>query len=135
MTAVIPVGGIVLLLAATPTFAHHSFSMEFDSSQPVTLRGVVTKVEWRNPHTYFYVDVKGGGGKVVNWTFETAGPTGLARSGWHRDSVKVGDEVTVIGYRSRAVSNIASARAVVLMDGHKLMAGSAYDGGPQGNWR
>jgi hypothetical protein len=109
--------------------------MEFDSSQPVTLRGVVTKVEWRNPHTYFYVDVKGTGAKVTNWTFETAGPTGLARSGWHRDSMRVGDEVTVFGYRSRAGANIASAREVVLMDGHKLMAGSAYDGGPRGNWQ
>ena len=133
MTVVIPVGGIVLLLAATPIFAHHSFSMEFDSSQPVNLRGVVTKVEWRNPHTYLYVDVKDGEGKAINWTFETAGPAGLARSGWHRDSVKVGDHVAVFGYRSRAGSNIASARSVVLMDGHRLSAGSAYDGGPRPN--
>jgi hypothetical protein len=133
MTVVIPVGGIVLLLAATPVFAHHSFSTEFDASQPVNLRGVVTKVEWRNPHTYLYVDVKDGEGRVINWTLETAGPAGLARSGWHRDSIKVGDRVTVSGYRSRAVSNIASARLVVLMDGHRLSAGSAYDGGPRPN--
>jgi hypothetical protein len=133
MTAVIPVGGIVLLLAAAPVFAHHSFSMEFDSGQPVTVRGVVTKVEWRNPHTYLYVEVKDGKGKLINWTFETAGPAGLARSGWHRDSVKVGDQVIVSGYRSRAGLNIASARTVVLMDGHKLSAGSAYDGGPRWN--
>jgi hypothetical protein len=133
MTTVIPVGGIVLLLAAAPTFAHHSFSMEFDSRQPVTLRGIVSKVEWRNPHTYLYVEVKGGEGKAVNWTFETAGPAGLARAGWHRDSVKVGDQVIVSGYRSRAGLNIASARTVVLMDGHKLSAGSAYDGGPRWN--
>jgi len=99
MTTVIPMGGIALLLAAAPGFAHHSFSTEFDSGQPVTLRGVVTKVEWRNPHTYLYVDVKNRAGKVINWIFETAGPAGLARSGWHRDTVKVGDQVTVSGYR------------------------------------
>jgi Family of unknown function (DUF6152) len=133
MTTVILVGGIVLLLAATPAFAHHSFSMEFDSKQLVTLRGVVTKVEWRNPHTYLYVDVKNSEGKAINWTFETAGPAGLARAGWHRDSVKVGDQVTVSGYRSRAGLNIASARSIILMDGHRLSAASAYDGGPWSN--
>jgi hypothetical protein len=133
MTTVIPVGGIVLLLAAAPTFAHHSFSMEFDSRQQVTLRGVVTKVEWRNPHTYLYVDVKNSEGKVIHWTFETAGPAGLARAGWHRDSVKVGDQVTVSGYRSRAGLNIASARSIILMDGRRLSAASAYDGGPWSN--
>ena len=133
MTAVIPVGGIALLLAAAPIFAHHSFAMEFDSRKPVNLRGVVTKVEWRNPHAYLYLDVRDGERKVTNWTFETAGPAGLARNGWHRDSVKVGDHVAVFGYRSRAVSNIASARSVVLMDGHRLSVGSPYDGGPGSN--
>jgi hypothetical protein len=133
MTSVIPLGGIALLLAATPIVAHHSFSMEFDSSQPVNLRGVVTKVEWRNPHSYLYVDVRNANGKVSNWTFETAGPARLARSGWHRDSVKVGDQVTVSGYRSRSGLNIGSARSVVLMDGQRLAAGSEYDGGPRSN--
>jgi hypothetical protein len=133
MTTVIPVGGIVLLLAAAPTFAHHSFSMEFDSRQQVTLRGVVTKVEWRNPHTYLYVDVNNSEGKLIHWTFETAGPAGLARAGWHRDSVKVGDQVTVSGYRSRAGLNIASARSIILMDGRRLSAASVYDGGPWSN--
>src|SRR5260370_42038354 len=112
MTVVIPVGGIALLLAAAPVFAHHSFSMEFDSSRPVNLRGVVTKVEWRNPHTYLYVDVKGGEGKAINWTFETAGPARLARNGLHRDLVKGGDQGTGFGYRSRVGLNISSSRGV-----------------------
>ena len=107
--------------------------MEFDPGKPIALQGVVTRVEWRNPHTYFYVDVRGDTGAVVNWIFETAGPAGLARSGWHPDSLKRGDQVTVFGYRCRSGSDIASARSVVFKDGHKLSAASSYDGGPQPN--
>ena len=130
MTSIFPVSAAALLLTATPIFAHHSFSMEFDSSQPVSLKGVVKKIDWRNPHSYFYVDVKDQQGKVTTWTFETAGPAGLLKSGWHRDSVRIGDQVTVSGYRARSAANIGSARALVLKDGQRLSAGSAYDGGP-----
>jgi hypothetical protein len=133
LTSFISIGGLALWLAAPPIFAHHSFSMEFDSTMPVTFKGAVTKVDWRNPHAYVYVTGKDERGRTANWIFETVGPAGLARSGWHRDSVRVGDNITVYGYRSRAGLNIASARLVVLMDGQKLTVGSAYDGGPQSN--
>jgi hypothetical protein len=121
------------VLAAAPVFAHHSFSMEFDSSQPIQLTGVITRVDWRSPHSYFYMDVKDENGKLVNWTFEAAGPAGLSRNGWSRDSIRVGDHVTVSGYRARSAAQIASARAVTLLDGRRLSAGSAYDGGPHAN--
>lgn len=118
------------LAAAGVLSAHHAFAVEFDAKKQVTLSGVVTKVEWSNPHTYFYLDVKGEDGSTVNWTFETAGPNTLAKLGWHRKSLKVGDQVTVTGYRARGNPTIASARAVVLADGRRVSAGSSVDGGP-----
>ena len=118
-------------MTVAPVVAHHSFSLEFDSTKPVTFQGVVTKVEWRSPHLYFYVDVKEDGTTAVNWTFESAGPTILARRGWNRNSLKIGDRITVIGYRAKDDVKVASAREVVLADGRKLIAASPNDGGPQ----
>jgi len=120
---------ILLTAAVIPSFAHHSFSAEFDLNRKVTLTGVVTKVEWTNPHTYFYVDVPDGG-KLTNWAFETAGPNTLYRQGWRRDSLKVGDHVTVTAYRARDESHVASAREVVVGNGKRVFAGSSADGGP-----
>jgi hypothetical protein len=119
-----------IVLPAPPTYAHHSVSAEFDLSQRVTLQGRVTKVEWMNPHVYVYVDVSAGG-KMANWACETAGPNTLARQGWSRTSLKIGDRVTVMGYRARDGSYVASAREVVLADGRKVFVGSAQDGGPK----
>src|ERR1700678_746832 len=89
-----------LLLVRTPMLAHHSFSAVFDVSKPVTLSGVITKVEWSNPHVYFYADVKGTGGKIVNWTFQMASPQSLLKRGWTRDTLRVRDHIAVIGYQA-----------------------------------
>jgi hypothetical protein len=121
---------LAILLAGVPIYAHHSVSAEFDLSQRVTLQGHVTKIEWMNPHVYVYVDVRAEG-KTANWACETAGPNTLARQGWSRSSLKIGDHVTVFGYRARDGSHVASAREIVLANGRKLFVGSPNDGGPK----
>jgi hypothetical protein len=119
-----------LSVAGIPTFAHHSVAAEFDLSKRVSLDGRVTKIEWMNPHVYFYVDVSANG-KTSNWACETAGPNTLARQGWSRSSLKIGDRVTVLGYKARDGSNVASAREITMANGRKVFVGSPYDGGPQ----
>jgi hypothetical protein len=118
------------LFAALPVFAHHSFAAEYDSNAALTLKGVVTKVEWLNPHAYFYMDVKDDSGKVVNWAIENGPPNMLYRNGWRKDSLKPGDMVTVDGFRAKDGTTTASARLVQLPDGRKVFSGSADDGGP-----
>ena len=121
---------VALALPATPTYAHHSVSAEFDLSKRITLEGRVTKIEWMNPHVYLYVNVNADG-KTINWACETAGPNTLARQGWSRSSLQIGDRVTVLGYQARDGSKVASAREIVLANGRKVFVGSPYDGGPQ----
>jgi hypothetical protein len=126
-----PIILLFLAIAAGQLLAHHSFSVEFDATKPVTFKGVVTKVEWISPHVYIYLDVKQGPDKVVSWVFESVGPNVLARRGWNRNSLKVGDQITVVGYRAKDDVHVASAREVVMADGRKLLAASPNDGGPQ----
>jgi len=119
-----------LVLAVGPLWAHHSFMAEFDQREPVTLDGVVTKIEWINPHTVFYLDVKDDAGKAVNWVLQTGSPSALIARGWTRSSMKLGDHVTVHGYRAKERANLAAARSVTLADGRTLFGGQTDDGGP-----
>jgi hypothetical protein len=119
------VAGIGLLVAALPALAHHAFVAQYDASKPVTLHGVVTKVEWTNPHARFYIDVKDESGKVTNWNLELASPNALRRLGWTRDFLQVGGEVTVLGAPAKDGVKMANARTVTLADGRKMVAGLA----------
>ena len=118
-----------ILVSAPPIFAHHSFAAEYDASKPVELKGVVTKMEWTNPHARFYIDVKDASGNVTNWNFELASPNVLSRNGWTRHSLKEGDVITVQGARAKDGSFLANARSVTLADGRKVFAGSATENG------
>ncbi len=120
---------IVLGLSAMPALAHHSFAAEYDNKKPVDLTGTVTKVEWMNPHARFYLDVKDDKGTVTNWEFELGSPNGLMRQGWTRNSMKIGDSISVQGSLAKDGSNLANARTVKLSDGRKLFAGSASETG------
>jgi len=115
-----------LFVAASPVMAHHSFAAEYDSKKPVTLKGIVTKVDWMNPHVYFYIDVKDESGNITNWGLEMGPPNGLQRSGWTRNTMKIGDEVIVEGTLAKDGSNQANARSVVMAaTGKKLGAASS----------
>jgi hypothetical protein len=118
------VAGIVVLASAMPVLAHHSFAAEFDATKPVNLTGVVTKVEWMNPHTYFYIDVKDESGKVTNWACEMGSPNGLTRQGWTRNTLHVGMVVSMDGTQAKDGTKRANARNV-LVDGKKLGAASS----------
>lgn len=122
--------GLGLLTGALPLLAHHSFAAEYDARKPIKISGVVTKMEWMNPHARFYVDVKGPDGKVVNWNFELGAIPVLLKQGWRKDSLKQGDQITVEGSLAKDGSNSANARSVVLSDGRRVFAGSSGGNGP-----
>jgi hypothetical protein len=121
---------ICSLLAAVPLLAHHSFSAEYDQKQPVSFKGSVTKLEWMNPHVYFYVDATDADGKVAHWACEAGNPNALARRGWRKDSLKTGDQITVEGYRAKDGTFTMNARSITLANGSKVFATSSDDGGP-----
>jgi hypothetical protein len=124
--AAVVVVGVGLLLAVRPVVAHHAFAAEFDADKPITLTGAVTKLEWTNPHVWFYIDVTDQTGNASNWGLEMGSPNGLMRLGWTRNSMKIGDVVTVEGSLARDGSNHANAKAVILTNtGQKLFAASS----------
>jgi hypothetical protein len=115
-----------IVVCGSPSLvAHHSIAGEFDPSKTVMLKGQVTRIEWTNPHARIYVDVAQPNGTVVNWNIELAAVSALARNGWTRNALKVGDTVTVDGIHARSGAPIANARSVVLPDGRKVFSGAA----------
>jgi len=120
----------VLFAAAIPLAAHHSFAAEFDASKALRVTGALTKIEWTNPHTYFYLDVKDENGSVVRWACEAGSPGALSRRGFKRGDLKLGDTIVVDGYRAKDGSHLMDARRVTLPDGRIVSGASAGDGGP-----
>jgi hypothetical protein len=130
VTQAVLVAGIGLLAATLPLVAHHSFAAEFDSTKAITLDGVVTKLDWMNPHIWIYLDTKDDSGTVAHWQCEGGPPNALTRQGWSKDSLKISDQVTIQGFRSKDGTNTCNARSVKLPNGKSVFAGSAEDGGP-----
>jgi hypothetical protein len=118
--------GLALLVPAAPARAHHSFAAEYDAAKPVTLKGVVSKIEWTNPHARFYIEVKDETG-TFTWNLELASPNVLTRNGWTRRTLNIGDEITVQGSLAKDGSKMANARSVVLASGKRVFAGSSAD--------
>src|SRR5258705_6769977 len=114
-----------ILLAALPLQAHHSFAAEFDVSQPVSLRGVLTRMEWFNPHGWIYIDVKGPDGKVTNWGIEAGAPTTLLRRGLRKTDFPIGLEVVVDGYRAKGGAPRASGKTLTFADGRNFFLGAS----------
>lgn len=131
LTAVAAIGGWAA--ATLPLEAHHSFQAEYDGSKVVTIKGVVKKVAWVNPHAYVYVESTGADGKIVNWAFESLSPNALSIRGWSRNSLKEGDQVTVEAYLAKDGKPLAdgslhaNSRLITLADGRKVFAGSSAD--------
>ena len=122
----------VLLTAAAPASAHHSFAAQYDAGKPLTLTGTVAKVDWTNPHVHFYVDVKEPDGRVTQWTIEGFPPNMLVRNGWKRnETLKGGETITVVGWRARLEPNQGAARQITFADGRKMVAGPPAGTGGQ----
>ena len=120
---IITMAAFGLLLAEMPAAAHHSFAAEYDSNNLITLSGVITKVEWTNPHMYIHLDVKGPDGKVVSWALEGYPPNTLKRTGFTRDILKEGATVTMTAYKAKDGSNTGAGREITFSDGSKKFAG------------
>jgi len=116
---------LALTLGGASAWAHHSFAAEYDANKPITLKGTFTKMDWVNPHSWVYLDVKNADGKVENWAAETAPPNGLYRRGWRKSSLKEGDQITVEGFMAKDGSHTINARSLTTAEGKRLFAGSS----------
>jgi hypothetical protein len=123
--------GLAVLIAAPPAFAHHPFSAEFDAQAPLTLSGIVTKVNWANPHVSVRVNAKDQSGQTRNWNLELASPAMLARKGWTKESLKIGEVITIKGYRAKSEPFTAAARMIEMPGGKQLSSADDGDGGPK----
>ena len=120
----------VVASAAVPVIAHHSFAAEFDAKKPVKLRGVVTKMEWINPHSWIHIDVKTADGKTESWMVEGGAPNALLRRGWNKSSLLPGTEILVEGFQAKDGAMRANGRDITFPDGKKLFVGSSGIGAP-----
>jgi hypothetical protein len=118
-------GVAMLLVSAMPIAAHHSFAAEFDDTKPVKVTGTITKVEWQNPHIWFYVDVKNADGSVSNWAFSGGAPGQLMRRGITKEALRIGQEVTVEGFRAKDASNNGFGQKVTYPDGRNVFTANA----------
>ena len=125
MKRLLAVVGVVALLAGVRLAAHHSFAAEFDESKPVKVTGTITKVEWQNPHIWFYVDVKNADGSVTNWAFSGGAPGQLMRRGITKEALKIGQEVIVDGFRAKDASNNGFGQKVTYPDGRNVFTANA----------
>jgi hypothetical protein len=132
-TGILSLLATAALLGALPVHAHHSFAAEFDANKPARIVGKITKIEWTNPHSYFYLDVTDSKGNVTNWACETGNPGALSRRGWKKGDIKLGDKLIVDGYLAKDGSHFIDARRVTLPDGRTVYGGSPGDGGPGDN--
>ena len=114
------IAGLLVPTIGLQSAAHHSFAAQYNSDDPVEFDGVVTRVEWKNPHAHFYVDVSGPDGTVENWDMELASPNMLVRNGWKRDLLKQGDRIHVTGSRANDGTNTAATSLITLPDGNQL---------------
>ena len=128
---VAPAATLLVAFTAPDAAAHHSFAAEFDASNPVTLHGTITKMEWINPHSWLHIDVKNADGTTTPWMIEGATPNTLLRRGFTREAVTAGTEITIVGYRAKNGANRANGRDLVLADGSRLFMGSPGTGAPE----
>jgi Family of unknown function (DUF6152) len=116
---------VVVVASGITIAAHHSFAAQYDSNKPITLKGDITRIEWANPHIYFYLDVAETGGATAHWSIEGGAPSTLYRAGWRKDSAKVGDVVTVNGFLARDGSKLVNMQRALLADGRNLFVGNS----------